>query len=51
MPCLSSGFAAVKPGASLGMTNHDGPSGVIASTVSMSAIDPLEIHCLRPLIR
>ena len=51
MPCLSSGVAAEKPGVSLGTMNQDGPASVAASTVVKSAIEPFEIHCLRPVIR
>ena len=49
-PCLSSGGAELNPGVSFSTTNHDGPAGVAARMVVKSAIVPLEIHCLRPLI-
>ena len=51
MPCLSSGVPLVKPGVSLATTNQVGPSGVAARMVEKSAMEPLEIHCLRPLSR
>jgi hypothetical protein len=34
----------------LGTTNHEGPASVLARIVVKSAIVPLEIHCLRPLM-
>ena len=51
MPCLSSGGAEDSPAVPRSTRNHDGPPGAIASTVYASAMLPLLIHCLRPVMR
>ncbi len=51
MPCLSSGGAEDRPSVPRSTTNHDGPPGAMASTVYASAMLPLLIHCLRPVMR
>ena len=51
MPCLSSGRPEVKPGVPFSTTNQVGPPGVNARMVYRSAMEPLLIHCLRPLMR
>ena len=50
MPCLFSGSSCVNPFVSFSRMNQLGPPGVLARTVYASAIPPLLIHCLLPLI-